>query len=297
VRLRVKGKQLAATIDEKGNDFWQVVVDGVPMHVLSPKQGVDTYTIDLGADAVHDVRLVKRTEAFVGTTHFRGFEVPNGELLKAKGKRRHLEFVGDSITCGFGNEGKNQDEAFRNDTENAYQSYASIASRALDADVTLIAWSGRKMWPNNTVPEIYDRTLPTDPTAVYDFRGPKPNAVIINLATNDFGQANPEEKGWTGAYEAFIRRVWQKYPRAHVYMTLGGMMTDGYPAGNNALTTLRGYLSKIEARMKDRRLHVIEFDQQKIEDGIGSGWHPNVVTHQKMAARLEAALRKDLRWK
>jgi hypothetical protein len=75
------------------------------------------------------------------------------------------------------------------------------------------------------------------------------------------------------------------------------MMSDGYPAGNNALTTLRGYLERMATRMKDKRLHVIEFDQQKIEDGIGSGWHPNVVTHQKMAARLEAALRKDLRWK
>jgi hypothetical protein len=296
VRLRVRGPELRTTIEEKGNDYWQVVVDGAPTQVIAPKAGTDTYTISLGTDKVHDVRLVKRTEAFVGTTRFRGFEVPNGTLERAKRARRHLEFVGDSITCGFGNEGKSAEERFRNDTENAYLSYASIAARAVNADATLIAWSGRTMWPTNTMPEIYDRVLPTEAEPLYDFRGPKPNAVVVNLATNDFGKQNPDEKAWTDAYEAFVRRVWQKYPRAHVYLTMGGMMSDTYPAGNQALTTLRGYLTRLHGRMNDRRLHFLEFDQQRVEDGIGSAWHPSVRTDEKMAARLVEALKRDLRW-
>lgn len=297
VRLKVKGASLQATIEEKGKDGWAVVVDGVVRPTLTPKEGTDTYTISLGNDAVHDVRLVKRTEAFVGTTTFHRFAVPGGTLLKAEPKKRHLEFVGDSITCGFGNEGKTQNDPFLPETENAYMSYASIAGRAVDADVTLIAWSGRKMWPDNTMPSIYDRILPDHAsTTKWGFRNPAPDAVVIHLATNDFGRTNPDEKGWTGAYEAFLKRIRRQYPDAHLYAAMGSMMHDGWPVGNKALSTLRGYLQRMVARVGDPKLHLIEFDVQKEEDGIGSSWHPNLKTHEKMADRLSAALRTDLGW-
>ncbi len=71
--------------------------------------------------------------------------------------------IGDSISCGYGNEGKSQNEHFSPDTENARDAYGAIAARRLGADYACVAWSGRKMWPDNTVPEIYDRALPQDP--------------------------------------------------------------------------------------------------------------------------------------
>ncbi len=294
VRLTVEGPTLVATLEEKGHDFWEVVVDGTPKAPLELKEGREAYTLNLGGPGKHEVRLVKRTEPFVGTTTIRSFETPGGKLAQARAKRRHLEVVGDSITCGFGNEGKDHDEPFRPATENAYQSYASQAARMVDADVTLIAWSGRKMWPDNTTPEIYDRVLPTQAEPLYDFKGPAPEAVVIHLATNDFGRSNPEEKGWTNAYEAFVRRVWTHYPKAHVYAAIGSMMSDDYPQGNRALSTVRGYVTRLVARMHDPRLHMVEFEQQKMEDGIGASWHPSMRTDAKMAARLAKALKRDV---
>ena len=46
--------------------------------------------------------------------------------------------------------------------------------------------------------------------------------------------------------------------------------------------------------MRDPRLHFLEFDEQRREDGIGADWHPSLATHRKMAERLAAAMRKDL---
>lgn len=297
VRLNVKGKSLIVRMEEHGHDSWQLAVDGTASSVITPTEGTDSYTVALGADAIHDVRLVKRTEAFVGTTTFRGFEVPGGKLLKAKPGTRRIEFVGDSITCAFGNEGANQDEHFTPATENAYMSYASITGRQLNADVTILAWSGRKMWPDNTMPEIYDKILPaTAGGPDFDFKQPAPSAVVIHLATNDFGKENPDEKQWTAAYEAFVKRVWAHYPKAQIYAAMGVMMSDNYPPGHNALTTLRGYLQRMATRINDRRFHLIEFETQKMEDGIGADWHPNIKTDNKMAAVLTAALRKDLGW-
>ena len=296
VRLRVKGDTLNVTLQEGGKNLWQIVVDGKPTAVLAPHPDLGEYTIALGTDAVHDVSLVKRTEAFLGTTRFRGFDVPNGGLFQARRKAKTIEFVGDSITAAFGNEGADQNEQFSPETENAYLSYASIAARLLDADVRILAWSGRKMWPDNTVPEVYDRVLPTLPAPLADPKDPAPAAVVVNLATNDFAPGNPDERAWTGAYEAFVRRVWTIYPEAHVYAALGGMMTDDHPKGAKSLSTARGYLTRMVARIADRRLHFIEFDKQLLEDGIGSSWHPNVVTQRKMATRLAETMRRDLGW-
>jgi hypothetical protein len=152
------------------------------------------------------------------------------------------------------------------------------------------------MWPDNTIPAIYDLVLPTQPTPTFNFKQPAPQAVVINLATNDFGPGNPDETNWTGAYEAFIKRVWAHYPKAIVYCATGSMMSDGFPPDRKALSTLVGYLQRMIARMDDKRLRLIQFDPQKMEDGLGSDWHPSVKTDGIMAAKLVAALKHDLGW-
>ena len=296
VRMRVKGATVVATIEENGRDFWQVVVDGKPTATIAPTPGRGTYTLDLGVDAIHELSLVKRTEGSQGVTRFRGFDLPGGGLFQARRRPRLIEFVGDSITCAFGVEGASQTEGFRPETENAYLGYASVAARALAADVRLLAWSGRKMWPDNTMPEILDRAIPTRPTPLADPDEPTPDVVVINLATNDFAPGNPDEKEWTAAYEALVRREWAKNPKARVYATLGSMMTDAYPVGTRALSTARGYLTRMVARLHDPRLSFLEFEPQDPNDGYGSAWHPSATTQAKMADRLVRTLRRDMGW-
>ncbi len=303
VRLRIAGS-VSATFDENGKDEWQVVVDEKPTQVLKLEQGVHEYSIDTPVGerstrpVVHSIRLVKRTEAFVGTTHFRGFTV-DGEVLKGyiPYSHRHIEVVGDSITCGYGNEGTNEKEHFKPETENAYMSYASIAAREVKADVSIIAWSGKKMWPDNTMPDLYDRVMPTQEQPLYEFKRPAPSVVIINLATNDFGPGIPDEMKWTGAYEDFIRRIWSHYPKALVYCATGSMMSDAWPPKVNAVSTLKGYLQRMIARIDDPRLSFIAFDTQKSEDGLGSDYHPNVKTDGFMADKLATKLKIDCNWR
>ncbi|RYG18151.1 GDSL family lipase [bacterium] len=297
VRMKVKGDTLLVTAENSAKDFWQVVIDGKRTQVLTVQGPLAEYNIDLGSKAIHDVSLVKRTEPFVGTTRFRSFEIPKGEIYQAKRRTRLIEFVGDSITAAFGNEGASEKEHFKPETENAYLGYASLAARALDAEVRILAWSGRKMWPDNTMPEIYDRILPTKPAPQPDPQDAPPDAVVINLATNDFAPKNPAEAGWSAAYEAFVRKLRAKYPKAHIYAALGSMMTDDYPVGNQSLSTARVYLNRLVAKIGDPRFRLVEFDTQRYEDGIGSDWHPNLVTHRKMAIRLVEAIEKDLGWK
>lgn len=303
VELRFRGSALNVRLKEVGNDRYQVVIDGKPTAVLETREGTGVYRV---AEALprgeHTLRLVKRTEPSVGTTQFLGFQrEQNGELLPDKPRpRRRIEVIGDSISCGFGNEGKDQNEHFSPATENAYLTYGAIAARALNADYLCVAWSGKKMWPDNTIPEIYDRTLPQDAQSRWDFSRYIPDAVVVNLATNDFGQGNPDRKGWTDAYLAFLARVRKAYPKAHIYCASGSMMSDNWPPETKALSTLKSYLNQIveeRNRAGDRRVHVIAFAPQEMKDGIGSDWHPSVRTHEIMALTLVQTLKRDLGWK
>lgn len=289
--VRVRGG-ISVRLDEKGNDRWQVVEDGAPAQILVLKDGSNTFSFPL--QGAHTLRFVKRTEAFVGTTQLAGVTLDQGAaLLSPPRVGRRIEVIGDSITCGYGNEGKDRNEHFSPDTENAYLTYGWIAAEAVHADPTIVAWSGKKMWPDNTMPELYDRILPSDPTSVWSFDAPAPQAVVINLSTNDWGRGAPDEKGWTEAYAGFIGRLRTHYPKAVVYCTTSPM------SGGTSWTTIRDYLQKVIALREaagDHRVHLLEFPPQKAEDGIGSDWHPSVATHRIMAGILTAALRRDLRW-
>lgn len=299
VALRFQGTALNVRLNEQGQDRWQVEVDGKPTVALTLRGGAHLYRVAAGLrPGAHTVRLVKCTEAFVGTTQVQGFQLAQGsKLLPFPAPSHRLEVIGDSISCGYGNEAANQQEHFTAQTENAYFTYGSLAARDLGADYVCVAWSGKKMWPDNTMPELYDRALPQDPGSRWNFARWTPEVVLINLATNDFNQGNPEEAGWTGGYEAFLMRLRSLYPRAEIYCATSPMMGDW--GKNKPLTTLRSYLTKIIADRKeagDSRVHLIDFPTQDAKNGIGADWHPSVKTHEIMAAHLAETLHKEQGW-
>ena len=57
-------------------------------------------------------------------------------------KKINIEFLGDSITCTYAVEGKDQNENFKTTTENASKSYAYLASQILDEDYSTVCYSG-----------------------------------------------------------------------------------------------------------------------------------------------------------
>jgi lysophospholipase L1-like esterase len=299
VALKFAGTALDAKLADSGENQWQIVVDGKPIKVLTTKgKGTIYHVVDGLSPGEHAVELVKRTEAFCGNTQFQGFQLSEGgRLLEPAIAKHRIEIIGDSISCGYGNEGKSETEHFSPSTENAYLTYGAIAARELGAECAIVAWSGRKMWPDNTMPAIYDLALPQDKNSTWNFKKWTPQVVLINLATNDFGKEIPEEKGWTEAYEAFLARVRKNYPDAEIYVASGSMMGDW--DASKPLTRLKKYLAKIVADRKaagDAKVHELDFAQQDRQNGLGSDWHPSIKTHEIMANKLVATLKHDLGW-
>ncbi|HBF34762.1 TPA: GDSL family lipase [Candidatus Sumerlaeota bacterium] len=303
VTIRFRGTDLQAGIQESGDNYLEVIVDNTPRQIVHSVKGANVVDLARGlSEGEHVARVMKRTEAMVGMMQFTGFYVnAGGKLLKPQRLARKIEVIGDSISCGYGNEGANEKEHFAAATENAWLTYGAITARELGAEYVCVAWSGKKMWPDKTIPAIYDLTLPNDSQSTWNFASWQPDVVLINLATNDFGgQENPDEIKWTGAYKEFLRHVRKNYPNAVIYIASGTMMQDQWPPDRKVLSTLKRYMQRIEDEMKaegETKLHQIHFGVQNAKiDGMGSDWHPSVKTQQKMARQWIETLTKELGW-
>src|SRR6185369_14592371 len=107
-----------------------------------------------------------------------------------------------------------------------------------------------------------------------------------------------DEKMWTTAYQDFITHIRKNYPKAHIFVAVGSMMSDFWPKDQKALTTVKNYLNAVidaESKAGDKNIHFLEFTPKDGNaDGFGGDWHPSVKTHQKMADKLVEALKKEL---
>ena len=147
---------------------------------------LETYDITgLDASKPHEVVIYRNTEAQKGTIDFNGFDLHGGRFLPPTRRARRIEFIGDSITCGYGLEGNNATcpysvtirsltdpttgkpvlDANGNPvtvdlpvTENQYLTYVAQAARALDADPITYCWSGKGVFLNLKENYVLDET-------------------------------------------------------------------------------------------------------------------------------------------
>jgi lysophospholipase L1-like esterase len=297
--VRLSGKGLSVRLRDEGKhalNSFQVVVDGEAKSVLKMQKGKELYPVvtDL-PDGVHEIALYKRTEADVGEVVLLGL-VPDGELLAPPpAPDRRIELIGDSITTGYGNEGKGPKCTFKPQEQNEYLTYGAIAARELGADHTTIAWSGKTLY---SMREYFPRALPAREDSTWDYARYQPHLVVINVGTNNFAMRDPGEARFTSLYTELHARVRSAYPEAYIACALGPMLTDVYPEGRKNLTQARKYMRAVVAKLKqnDPMLDLLEFPEQRHADGLGCGFHPGLKTHKLMADRLVAFARERLGW-
>ncbi len=311
LRVRFEGPRIEVLLRDRatgveGNAFAVVVDDGDPW-ALFLQRGKTRYVLaDDLPEGEHTLLLLKRTEAGVGAVEFVGFDLPGGRILVPPPPApRRIELIGDSITCGYGNEAPGPEEHYRPSTENNYMSYGQIAARILGAECHVIAWSGEGICQNGfgevlrPLPTIYDRVLPRDPESRWDFGKWVPHVVVINLGTNDFSGGGLEEDRFVGAYVPFVRRIAGLYPGVRIFCCLGPMLTDAWPPGEGRLSTARRWIRRAVAECREAGVEHVEFlEFETLKKGeYGADWHPNIAAHERMAATLVEAVSAATGWK
>jgi hypothetical protein len=203
---RFRGTGVGIVLNDSAADY-SVQIDGSTVATLVTP-GRTTRWVEGLSDAEHTVRVVKRNESTWSTSEFGGFvAAPGGEILAAPAARsRQIEFIGDSLTVGYGNTSGSRscpaDGVAR--TTDTDLSYGALTARGLSADYQVNAFSGKGMVrnynggdPGNHYRAYYDRALLNTPGDVWDPSAWRPQLVVVYLGTNDFSTGlNPGEQ-WT----------------------------------------------------------------------------------------------------
>ncbi|MFL5352016.1 SGNH/GDSL hydrolase family protein [Archangium sp.] len=310
IKLRFKGDAAELLLkdqgagDERTTNYYQVTLDSQTPVKLAVRASQTSYELGRNlAPGEHTLELVKLTESEVGASELQGFKV-HGEPLEPPARPAlRLELIGDSITCGYGNEvslqeADNPTTGFHSVNENITRTYGWLTARALGAEAMFTCYSGRGVYRNNTgdtagtLPRLYDRVIPTRDTPRWSFARYTPDLIVLNLGTNDFAPGVPDSTRFTTAYKDFVTRLRGQYPQARILCAVGPMMNDWYPSGENHWSTLQSWVSSVVKGFNDRgdaRVHYLAFTPQT--EPYGEDWHPSATTQQAMATRLTDFIR------
>jgi len=304
VIARFTGTAIDLQMTDYGN-YFNVIVDGtLQTNPIIGVSGTTDYPLASGLSAgTHEVIVHRRTEAEVSTTQILGVTFPGGGSLlppRAPSSRR-IEVLGDSISCGLGALGVGPTCNATNANEDHYVTYEAVAARTLGADLITTAWSGEGVFQNYNdstaeppLPGLYPYTLPDEPSTVtlWNFQSSIPDAVVIDLGTNDFWNGDPGMEYET-AYVALLTTIRTHYPHAYILCANGPLLLN--PDFTTAETYIQGAIAQRNAA-GDQNLGYLSFGIQSGMLGYGCDYHPDVATHAQMGATLAAALETALGW-
>ena len=245
-------------------------------------------------DTTHYVKIFKMSEnntAPLGVMDIR----TDGQLEGAPEALfdRRIEFIGDSITSGFGILAPKADSAFKTSEENGAMTYAALTARNLNAEYNVLSisgWALYKSWAAQgsaylDIPPIYRYTDYTyQKEMLWDFSAFQPHAVVVNLGTNDsaYLKDHPDEYAdFVKAGADFFRDIRTKNPDAAIVVCYGMMgleMTD--------------YLKQAVEKSGLENIHYIGLRNLRTARAL----HPSPADHQANAELLTAELRKILNW-
>ena len=225
-RVRFKGPYLAMKCSDTKNCWFNLWVDKEMSPEADRKFMVGAAdTLIVLAEGLekgeHEVILQKRTEGEQGRFTVHSF-LSEGEILQASGrKERHIEFIGDSYTAGYGTESASGNDPFLPETENCNLTYAAIAARYFDADFNLVSHSGQGVCrnyddyrPGYNMPDRYSQTFDESTTETWSpsMAPYTPDIVVIYLCTNDFSTARqPHELIFAQRYIELLNKIKANY--------------------------------------------------------------------------------------
>ena len=254
------------------------------------------------------VKLLKLSESVNSTFGIEKFSFVGNSITPTKEKDLRIEFIGDSITCGYGVDDEDRDHHFSTKTEDATRTYAYKTAEAFDADYSFVSFSGHgiisgytgdgKKNSSQLVPDVYEQTAKTygsangyfDVTTPWDFSSFVPDYIVINLGTNDSSYVKTKEdrQDFIDGCEDFIKQVRKCNPDAYIFWALGTM-------GMNLNSSVKKAVEAYCEETGDDKITFIALSQQNGDkNGYAADWHPSEATHTEAAEKLVSKMKEFL---
>ena len=181
----------------------------------------------------HTIRIVKSTGYTLARTEFVSIMFENGAPLEQapSGKELFIEYVGDSIFCGWG-----VVRTLAGTYNGTYQSQDGtlavpyLISNRFDADYSVVAVSGQgAVYGDPNIENAYKyASYARDKTVEYGFER-KADVVVVNVGTNDAASAGAvSADSFAASYKRMLQYIRAKNGDDCVIIAVYNMMNDGY---------------------------------------------------------------------
>ncbi len=282
--------------------------------LLSQKE--NTFTVwESDNEETVQVRIIKLSESNSGAVGIGPIQIYSkaatavGRIAPTTENDYKIQFLGDSITCGYGVESKSKSDSFSTSTENFMKTYAYLTAQALHADYQAVAYSGYGVYTgysadgnrneDATIQNTYDRyaKFSYNQDSIHDLMYNtmwnhmdfQPDLVVINLGTNDESYLKnhmDECDSFTESYTALLETVRQRNPNAYILCTLSD--------GNTAYGCEQQAVSDYIARSNDSRVSIFRLPSVAMIGDFGADYHPGEKAQKQLAESLTAEIQKIL---
>lgn len=302
---RFSGNRLGFVLEDGFGDY-EVEIDGLAYPVLRSQKGQLEYEISDGlGEGEHSFRLFRRTEG--GTSKLKGLVLsPGGQILEAPApKSRHIEFLGDSYTVGYGIESgtvKCSWPQVRANTNHAL-AFPALLSQKYQAELHSIAVSGTGLVrnfggkdPAKTFLRYFERSLANRTAPSWDLRSWKASLVVVGLGINDFSTPLRAEEGFESPEQ--FKQQWKQ-----AYHNLLDTLRRSYGAVPFVLTAVplpggaqMAAVQEVVQEQQSAGYRHVYFAALPRPRGSACQGHPNTEDHQKFAQSLEELIDRESLW-
>jgi len=309
--ITVKGDAIAST----GNNLARIGISVNGKRVIDDQidKPLKSYTV-FESDSERNVTIsvIKLSEAAMSTVGIQEIAVDAADGIKPTPPKLHtIEFIGDSITCGYGIDDEYELHSFSTATEDVTKAYAYLTAEQLQADYSMVSYSGYGIITGFTendqkltthlIPDYYEKVGKSEgefedillPQEIrWDFNKFVPDLIVINLGTNDDSYTKDDvgkQTEYAQEYVEFLKMVRLNNPNTPILCTLGIMGDRLYPYVEQAV-------KNYSQETGDSNITSMKFDVQLEADGYAADFHPSQVTHRKAAQKLTSQIRGLLKW-
>lgn len=256
------------------------------------------------------VRLVKLSEALHSTVGLKSVDVVSrGDISPTAEKDLKIEFIGDSLTCGYGVDDEVSSHHFSTTTEDCTKAFAYKTAQILDAEYSLVSYSGFGIVSGYTsvkgvksgdyvVPDMYETLAYSGGSyngynvgdTQWDFSRFQPDVVVICLGANDqtyTGSSEELMREYTDGYVEFLKKIRGHNPDAYFVCCLG-LVSDGL------FDAVCAAAEEYSGQTGDGRISVLHFPVQDGTTGYAADYHPTAATYDEAAALLAEKIRSDV---
>lgn len=275
------GQRVRFAVLLNGETVYDVVMDERELSLEVKTKSSEVFSV---------VTVVKLSEAKYSSFALKNITVKSyGGISPTDENVLRIEFIGDSLTCGYGID--DTQSVFSTRTENFMKTYAYLAANELSADYSAICFSGYGVVsgftsgarnPDAVVSRFYHSScLMGDTLPSWNFNEKNNNLVVLNLGANDTSYCTNSYrvKEFYNAYVELIKTIRGCNPEAYILCVQADVNNFLFP-------TIEKAVSDYSTTTLDNRISTAMLDFKMEENDIVVDGHPGYLSNLSASKSL-----------